>query len=832
MPMSLARGGGGDSIDVPTEGMVIVNGTYYGISKTWYEENSSSNEVLSISLKIPSHVTAILKDGFRDNWTNDKQKKGVITNYNGDGTYTDKYVVVSIDFSEASNLKTIGEQAAMYNTSLTGVLDLSTTKVETIGKSAFNGCTGIEGVILPSTLKNIGSENSGSVFYGCSGMQFVRVSNSDATFELPSGLEVIGRQSFLGCNGFPSGTQVTIPANVTTVGIEVFYNSKISTIFIETDNARGYHGEAFQANPQDYGLNARLVVFKDSTSKATFTPYGFSSYKNAITYEFTLHYGTSEGHKTEIKLWGQPLEVCKNDDGKWYVNKDYSIPPYYGEALIGYDLGWKYDDKILTNSTILKPEGDDLYLYIGKVLKNPDVSFIVDGEVIYVDDTYPKLNLSNDKEHTIGVDVSHPIQNDPNAGVRVKFEYEWTDVWKGGSEGPRMSEDGFGRFNMWDKPEVGNTITIKGPTHERTTAGSYSGIDYGDGYYLLEIYGYSCPKGGGQWTLFYKSASTVIGSDPDRTVDTAYLFDVVTSDPAEAPDVSVDDVTVEYGYEEGSVILTADFAEQSGHVYSYQWYEEGEKIEGATEIFYAIPGGKSVGSYEYRVDVIAKKILNGDEAKASDSATFTVKAHEYSITVDPTEHGSYGASTPSAPEGILVTITANPEAGYHATAPAVKDSSGESLGLTQTDFGWQFTMPASDVTITGSFELNWHTIKFIVDGEEYWKNQQDYGEEIKLPDEPSKPGYVFKGWDGYGNGMKVNGNLTFTAIFEPISDPSPPEVDPFPPWHEDDDPPYIPPNIVVEKSGNNYLWIFVVLGSVATFLFLLFAYFERRDREE
>ena len=76
--------GGGDAIDVPTEGMVIVNGTYYGISKTWYEENSSSNEVLSISLKIPSHVTAILKDGFRDNWTNDKQKKGVITNYNGD----------------------------------------------------------------------------------------------------------------------------------------------------------------------------------------------------------------------------------------------------------------------------------------------------------------------------------------------------------------------------------------------------------------------------------------------------------------------------------------------------------------------------------------------------------------------------------------------------------------------------------------------------------------------------------------------------------------------------------------------------------------------------
>lgn len=829
MPMSLARGG--DTTVVPTEGMVIVNGTYHGISKDWYEEYNPSNEVLSISLKIPSNVTAILNDGFRDSWSNAKEDQDVITdrNYDGDKKYTDKYVVVSIDFSEASNLKTIGEQAALGEP-LTGVLDLSTTKVETIGKSAFSECTGIEGVILPSTLKNIGSEKSGSVFNGCSGLQFVRVSNSDATFELPSDLEVIGQQSFQGCNGLPLGTQVTIPAKVTTVGSQAFYNSRISTIFIETDDASGYHGGAFKADPQDYGLNARLVVFKDSSSKATFTPSGFTSYKNAITYEFTLHYGMSDGHATENKLWGQRLEVCKNDSGKWYVNEDYSIPPCDGKAPIGYDLGWKYDDKILTNSTILKPNGDDLYLDIGKVLKDPDVSFIVDDEVIDVDDTYPKLNLSNDKEHTIGVDVSHPIQNDPNADVKVKFEYEWTDVWKGGSEGPRMSEDGFGRYN----PGVGSTITINGPTHERTMTGSYSGADYGDGYYLLEIYGYSCPKTGGSWTLFYKSASTVIGSDSDRTVDTAYLFDVVTSDPAEAPDVSVEDVTVEYGYEEGSAILTAVFIKQSGYTYSYQWYEDGERIEGATDRSYTIPGGKSVGSYEYRVEVTAKKILNGDEAQASDTATFAVKAHEYSITVDPTEHGSYGASTPSAPEGTLVTITANPEIGYHATAPVVKDSSGESLGLTQTDSGWQFTMPASDVSISGSFELDQYTITFIANDEVYWKNQQQYGELIVLPEnEPSMPGHVFKGWSEYDEGMIASSNYEFVALFEPISDPSLPEVDPVPPWHDDDDPSYIPPNIVVEKSRNSgNLWIIIVLGSVATLLFLLFAYFERRDREE
>lgn len=82
---------------------------------------------------------------------------------------------------------------------LKGVLDLSDTKVETIGKNAFKGCTGITGVILPSTLKNIGSTSAGSVFHSCSGMQFVRTAgkNSEAVFELPDNLEVIGKPELL-----------------------------------------------------------------------------------------------------------------------------------------------------------------------------------------------------------------------------------------------------------------------------------------------------------------------------------------------------------------------------------------------------------------------------------------------------------------------------------------------------------------------------------------------------------------------------------------------------------------------------------------------------------
>lgn len=272
---------------MPIDGMVIKNGTYYGISKSWYEEQNPGNNVLSLSLKIPDNVITISNDGFRDLYSSDKKNHGVVTDYNydGDKKYTNKYKVVSIDFSDATGLKTIGNQAAMFCTSLEGVLDLSKTGIETIGKSAFYDCTGITGVVLPSTLKNLGDRSSGSVFYGCNSLQFVRVADADSddVFELPEGLEVLGKRSFDGCRGFPDDTSVIIPCSVTHVGSEVFYNNtKITTILVKTDDASGYDGGAFKSS--DYGLGKRLIVFDDSASKATFVPSGSALYKNAVTY--------------------------------------------------------------------------------------------------------------------------------------------------------------------------------------------------------------------------------------------------------------------------------------------------------------------------------------------------------------------------------------------------------------------------------------------------------------------------------------------------------------------------------------------------------------------
>ena len=204
-----------------------------------------------------------------------------------------------------------------------------------------------------------------------------------------------------------------------------------------------------------------------------------------------------------------------------------------------------------------------------------------------------------------------------------------------------MNESVFGRYNLWDNPNVTNTITINGPTHERTKTGNYSGDDYGDGYYLVEIYGYYTPKTGGERKLFYKSASTAIASDPERTTNTAYRFDVVTSDPASAPKVDfvVDEAV--YGYEDAKKIK-ATVEDIDGQTNTYQWYRaskdepnsNGEKIDGATSPILDIENGLNAGDYYYYLEVTSKKTLNNDISQKNHPVTFVVTKADMSIEAE------------------------------------------------------------------------------------------------------------------------------------------------------------------------------------------------------
>ena len=74
------------------------------------------------------------------------------------------------------------------------------------------------------------------------------------------------------------------------------------------------------------------------------------------------------------------------------------------------------------------------------------------------------------------------------------------------------------------------------------------------------------------------------------------------------------------------------------------------------------------------------------------------------------------------------------------------------------------TMPANDVTVTGSFTINSYTLTYILDGEEYHVDTLEYGSEITPMDAPVREGHTFTGWDSLPKTMPAD-NVTVEGSY-------------------------------------------------------------------
>ena len=90
--------------------------------------------------------------------------------------------------------------------------------------------------------------------------------------------------------------------------------------------------------------------------------------------------------------------------------------------------------------------------------------------------------------------------------------------------------------------------------------------------------------------------------------------------------------------------------------------------------------------------------------------------------------------------------------------------------------GWSeipTTMPAKNVTVTGSFKVNTYTLTYVVDGKMYKTFNVNYGDAITPEAEPSKEGYTFSGWSTIPATMPakdviVIGNFTLVDAIEDV----------------------------------------------------------------
>ena len=503
-------------IAVPTDKLFFdkANGVITGIDADWLAENKDK----PLSVTIPAEIGGVAVTSIGQNAFNGKK-------------------VVAVDFSNATNLEKIDNQAFMH--SPVASVDLSNTQVTVTGKFAFGDCKSLETFIFSNTLTSLGNSDGASVFTDCRSLKVMRLAGSPegVVFELPEGLTTIGYQCFKNCFADGVDAKVIIPASVATLGEGAFYDEHITQIIFEktvdpwkNEDYSGYANSAITP-PSDCD---RIIVLPDNKCFAAYsTQVGYGSKLQKIcTYPIKITFsplGKQEQHLNHALLGWTYNPATK----LWDFNNSYKLPDTNGATSgnerPGYEYvgGWKLrsSNQVLNENEKLeaKDNPSDRATVSGEYkLANPTISYLVDGKTENVDANQPfTVTIGDGKEHTLGVQVSHPLlkENQGTDEDYVYFEYYWFDEVSLGDEkntlnGPRSTEEqkrfSAATSNVKIQYVDGkhNTIPIAKTEHARYEGSSYEG--YND-YYLVVVFGYHVVNGKKADTPFYLSANNGIG---------------------------------------------------------------------------------------------------------------------------------------------------------------------------------------------------------------------------------------------------------------------------------------------------------------------------------
>lgn len=325
-PMLLAAPAAADTpIAVPTDKLFFdkANGVITGIDADWLAENKDK----PLSVTIPAEIGGVAVTSIGQNAFNGKK-------------------VVAVDFSNATNLEKIDNQAFMH--SPVASVDLSNTQVTVIGKFAFGDCKSLETFIFSNTLTSLGNSDGASVFTDCRSLKVMRLAGSPegVVFELPEGLTTIGYQCFKNCFADGVDAKVIIPASVATLGEGAFYDEHITQIIFEktvdpwkNEDYSGYANSAITP-PSDCD---RIIVLPDNKCFAAYsTQVGYGSKLQKIcTYPIKITFsplGKQEQHLNHALLGWTYNPATK----LWDFNNNYKLPDTNGATSGNERPGYEY----------------------------------------------------------------------------------------------------------------------------------------------------------------------------------------------------------------------------------------------------------------------------------------------------------------------------------------------------------------------------------------------------------------------------------------------------------------------------------------------------------
>lgn len=236
------------------KGCTGLTGVYLPATVTNIEDSAFENCTAMTQISVPGAVTSIGGSAFK----NDTRlhlvhiKNGNYSELNTIGASAFEGCSALADFCSDESfalpgkLKTIGERA-FYGCKSIAKVNLSETKMNTVGAHAFEGCIGMKDLVTGRELTLIDE----SAFAGCTALVSVSFANGSPL--------KIGSRAFSGCIGLK---QLTLPQSVTVLGDGAFQNcTRLTRVEVQYDNV------SIEGNPfSGHGDGLIIVAGKDSNA--------------------------------------------------------------------------------------------------------------------------------------------------------------------------------------------------------------------------------------------------------------------------------------------------------------------------------------------------------------------------------------------------------------------------------------------------------------------------------------------------------------------------------------------------------------------------------------
>ncbi|MCR5361534.1 MAG: leucine-rich repeat domain-containing protein [Bacteroidales bacterium] len=298
--------------------IVLIDGTL-GIGDYAFSECTGLT-----SIEIPSSVTSIGNYAFDGTTWYNNQPNGVVyagkVAYTYKGTMPDNSSIVLIDGTLG-----IGDNAFQNCTGLTSIEIPSS--VTSIGDSAFADCTGLTRIMVPSSVTCIGDNAfrglnlifysgiatgspwgatsivtliDGDFFYAdIEKKQLVGYAGTDASVIIPSNVTTIGVQAFKDCTRL---TSVTIPSSVTSIGSNAFSGCTGLTSVSVPSSMTSIGDNAFRG--------CTGLIKAEFASIENLCAIEFGSSANPLEYAHNLYIGEEE--ITDLVIPGDVTSIGKN----------------------------------------------------------------------------------------------------------------------------------------------------------------------------------------------------------------------------------------------------------------------------------------------------------------------------------------------------------------------------------------------------------------------------------------------------------------------------------------------------------------------------------------